>query len=227
MSEDVARLAGSEGPTGIMIGGKLCTARPLTIKELGELERACLKLYRQSYVSTFVDGADALGYEGEKKDEYVQKAVERAARWDVHDLPIRKVFDPDSIKLTDKLRAWADVNCQYLIEFKKGDDSAKRDKVLCRVISTMLDSEGLTLDQYREFTGAEPVSIQAGYASWWTTATADGRMYSLFIAFKHNGVTMDDVGKAVSENPGFVLEMVREIEKLSVPQAGNTSGGQK
>ena len=43
MSEVMARAAGAGSPLTVEIGGKQCSVRPLTIRELTEVERDCVE----------------------------------------------------------------------------------------------------------------------------------------------------------------------------------------
>jgi len=207
MSEDMARAVGSEGTTTVTIAGKQCTARPLSIKELGEVERICLESYRRSYIKTFVDSMDLLP-EGQRK---VEEALERAARWDIGDLPPKQSCDHGTIQVTDLLRDW----------YKVRNEEEPTDKRVQIMASSSLDDGSLSKEQYREMTNSMPMFVKIPYAWWWVTGCFEGIVTFVWVCFKHNGVTKEQVVEAMQSNQSLLAELAREIEHLTAPSVGN------
>lgn len=217
MSEDTARAVGSNGTDdGIIINGKRCTVRALTLKELGEIERECLKRYKRTYLETFAENADLLP----NAQQLIEKKLEEAAKWDVRDLPLRRVHDVSKVKVTDKLLGWVKSNYEGILEEDQTETYRKR--LVQRVTTTALDNGTLSAERYESLTGSLPASTQAGYVNWWITATFDGQIEMIYTCFKHNDVTRDELCAELSKNPGLMIDASREIEHLTAPQVGNS-----
>lgn len=212
MSEDMARALGSEGVTTITIAGKQCTARPLSLAELTVVERDCVKRYRRSYIETFVDNADLL-----PKDQSLQmisKATDKAARWDIDDLPQKFAYDPDRLKLNKEVRQW-------LAKHFDLDGQEVEDDKLLRFCASALDQGLLSPDAYKGMVGEDPSRLKVGYANWWITGCMDGMVSLLWVCFRHNGVTREQVLEELENNPALLTEMSSEISSLTAPQLGN------
>lgn len=217
MSEDVARAVGSGGTDDdLIIAGKKCTPRPLSLKELGEIERECLKKYRRSYVETFSDNCDFLS--PPERDKLLQAKIEEAARWDISDLPIRESHSPESISISDGLVRWVIEKFPPVGKLSK----KKQTQVVRRIAATSLSNGALTSDVYKELTGVDSQPVRIGYANWWMTATYEGQIEVLFACFKHAGVTRDEICAALNTNPDKLTDAAHEIERLTVPDLGNT-----
>ena len=87
MSEDVARALGAGGDI-TTIAGKECKVRPLSIRELTEVERECLKVYKRTFLETFHDNLDLLP--DDEAAGLMSRKLEEASAWDVGDLPSKK-----------------------------------------------------------------------------------------------------------------------------------------
>jgi len=211
MPDDMARALGTPGPSFIMIDGKECQARPLTIQELTEVERYCLDQYKRCYLKTFSDNADLLP----KVDrmQLMSEKLELAARWDVDDLPVKHAHDPASIVITGELRRW--LTKEYGLSGKI--DNAK----LQRLCATSLDQGSLGYRDYKHLTKGRPRKVKVPYVSWWITGSFDGMVTFIWMAFKQNGVTREQVATEMGKSPAALAEMAREIERLSSPAAGN------
>lgn len=221
MSEDTARAVGAPSPTTVMIAGKECHPRPLNIKELGEIERECLKQYKRQYLETYKENADLLP-EGEATRLMVDK-MDQVAKWGTHNLPLKDAYDPSRIRINDKLMAWVVENYDdYLSGQEKEEDEKKRKTMAQRLIATALDNGTLSEDAYEDMAGRKVSKVQIGYVNWWITGAYDGMMELVYTSFKQYGVTRDDVGEALARNPTMLVGLSREIESLSTPQMGNS-----
>ncbi len=218
MSDDVARVVGAGSPTTINIKGKECRPRPLTLKELGELERDCLIRYRKAYVQSHHDNLEYLPA-STNSDEYISRKIDEAAKFDLKSLPPRFAYDPKKIQLTDKLKVWLERNMDGYFPDKPGAKGI--DATLKSIAAMALDGEFLKEEEYKELTGVEPKRTRVGYVNWWTTGTFDGRLSMTWLAFRDAGVTRDEISEALGPNPTILLEMAREIETLTAPAVGN------
>ena len=143
----------------------------------------------------------------------MEQRMEEAARWDVTDLPPKNAHDARRIKVTQGLRDW--IAATYDVE---GDQEEKRWK---RLAAAALDSGMLADNEYVEMTGKTPPRVRVGYVNWWITGHYDGMITMTWICFAHNGVTRDQVIEAMRGNKGLLVDVSREIERLSSPAAGN------
>ncbi len=211
MPEDVARAVGAGSSTTVSIAGKQCTVRPLGIQELTEVERDCLKRYRRSYLETFSENADLIPKC--EVSSMMQEHMETAAKWDIDDLPSKYAHDPDRLKMSKQLKQW--VKDQYDIDGKAGDLQLRR---LC---AAALDQETLTDKQYRRFTNDSPPKQKVPYVNWWITGCSDGMITLVWMCFRHNGVSREEVVDELMENQSLLTDLAQEIEHLSAPAVGN------
>lgn len=215
MAEDVARAVGSGGSESVTINGRSFSPRPLTVKELGELERECLASYRRSYIQTFSENLDLLP-EKDRMGLVAEKMAE-AARFDLKSLPSRYAYDPKRIEITDALKRWAHENMDGYFQ----DENDRSNAVYQAVIAAALDGDFLSEQQYAELTGKEPKRTRLSYAHWWTTGCFEGRLAMACKSFEGSGFTKEEISKELSSNPGKLLKVAREVEQLTVPEVGN------
>lgn len=219
MAEDVTRAVGGAGAQKITIAGKDCTVRPLSLRELGEIERECLNQYRESKLEYLQRTAKYLpDGEGAK---LLREKLEEMAAWDVKNLPLMKVYDPDRLIVNPKLREWI-VEHVGSKEIEAESDEKKRDRLLQRMTAAQLDMGALSEDEYKKLVGSPPISIKTGYVNWWITGSFSGMLELAYKAFQHNGITREQVSEALGQNMSLLIQLSREIESLSAPQPGNT-----
>lgn len=220
MSEDIARIVASEGAETVQIGGKTCTTRALSLRELGEIERECLNLYRRSYLESYSQNGDLLPVN--LKEKLMIEKFEESARWDVSDLPLKEVYDPARLVVNDSLIEHLAVIFDFTSgQFDKLDEKTKK-KQYQRLTATALEQGELSEDDYTRMTKNKPRKAKAGYVQWWITATYEGMLTMVWAAFKHNGVTKDEVSATLGKDLTMLVNLSREIEKLSAPSSGNT-----
>jgi len=207
----MARAVAASSPLTVMIGGVQCSARPLSLRELTEVERDCLERYRRGYLKTFADNIDLVPEA--LREPMMQEKFEQAARWDVDDLPVKFAFDSSKVVLTNKLKAFIGK------EFGLGKDTD--DTRYKRMTSLALDQGALSEVKYEELTDKPIEKAKVSYVSWWITGAMDGMITFVWMAFKHHGVTRDQVSNAMAENPALLTEVANEIERLSAPKLGN------
>ncbi len=212
MSDAVARAVGAGDPTAVVIAGKQCTIRPLGIRELTVVEKDCLQRYRRSYLETFAENADLLPRGGKG---LLERKMDEVARWDVDDLPPKYAHDAAVLKVTDGLRDWV---------AKEYNEKIVDEERIRRLAAASLDRETLSVERYQKLTGASPPRVKIPYVSWWITGCMEGMISFVWICFKQNGVTRDEVANELSERPALAVELSRELERLSAPAVGNGSG---
>ena len=221
MADDVARAIGAGLPEEIIIAGKSCRIRPLSIRELTELERDCLARYRRSYLQTYSENLDLLG-NGDRQ-ALMRSKFDEAARWDISDLPTKFVYDPKRLEVTPELVVWLQRNLDYSDVQADGTQfpEAVKELVRCRTTAVALDSGLLSEEEYEELTGKRPRKATVGYVNWWTTGCFDGMISMAWGCFKDCGVTRDEVAFELGRNPTLNANLTREIEHLSSPSVGN------
>jgi len=211
MSEDVARAVGAEGTTAVLIAGKECTPRPLSIRELTQVQRKCVEMYKENYLKDFAAGVKFL----DNSQELMIAEARTVARWDVSDLPTKSVYEPSLIDLTDKLRE----HVQHL--FRADDDIVQNDMRCRRLVAGALDREMISPDDYKRLTGQRVRMMKVPYDAWWTTGTVEGMVEISYQAFKQSGVTREDIYNEMVENQTKMTEVSRQVENLSQPSLGN------
>lgn len=209
MPEDMARAVGAAGAMSVTIAGKECTVRPLGIRELTEAERDCIQRYKRSYLKTFADNIDLFP----NGTDLLERKMEEAARWDVDDLPTKCACDPNKIKVTDGLENWLKEQFEL-----KGKITKKRYQQLA---ATAIDQELMSVDEYKTMTGREVKRTKVPYVNWWITGSFEGMITFVWICFRKDGITRDEVLDELSENQSLLIELSREIERLTAPAVGN------
>lgn len=211
MSEAMARAVGAGSPLTVEIDGKQCTVRPLSIRELTEVERDCVERYRRSYLKTFADNLDLVPKN--IRESMMREKFEEAARWDVDDLPRKEAFSSVKVKVTKGLRRF--IKAEYTETTEPDDDKIQL------LAAAALDSGMLSVEQYKSLTGEDAKPTKVPYVAWWITGSTEGKITFIWMTFRHNDVTREQVADAVSENIALFTEVAQEIERLSSPQLGN------
>ena len=219
MAEDTARAVGAKSPTTVKIGDKDCQIRPLTIAELGELERDCLSRYKREYLKTFTGNSDIIP----NFDELLNKELREVAKWDVSDLPPKKAYDPTKIKVEKNLRKWLTEHMNLVLENENGSKLSKSEmESRVQVMAALaLDSGDMAEEDYKILTGEVAKKTNVGYVNWWVTGSYDGMISMVHMCFRDNDVSREDIVKAIGDNPNLLTEASRGIEELSAPEVGN------
>lgn len=212
MADDVARAVGAGSNTSLVINGKTCKIRPLTIKELAEVERDCLKKYRRSYLSTYAENIEFLPEN--VQSDLMEKKMEEAARWDVSDLPTKPSHDPGKVKMTPELRKHLEEDLD-LIDSEADEAKAKR-------LGSIALDQGLLSDvDYQKLTGEKPKLTPINYAQWWISSSFEGRIALITACLSPCGVSEDEIIESMREDPAAALRIASDIEALSTPKVGN------
>lgn len=211
MAEDTARAVGAGKLTPIIINGKECKLRPLTMRELGEVERECLDVYRKSYMKAYADNVQFLPKSD--RSAILREKLEECAKWDVSDLPTKSVYDPLKVKIDDAVREWAIATLGILEEI---DD----DKLKIMIASSM-DQGMIKEEEYKTVAKIDPKKVSIGYANWWISATFEGQISMIVECFRASGISKDELIEYMRDNPVALTVISSEIEKLSTPQMGN------
>jgi hypothetical protein len=228
MSEDVARVVGSSGGDeheDIIIGGIKCVPRALSIKELGVLERSCVKQFVRNVLETYKDNADLLDPDDAKR--LMREKIDEVSLWDVTKLPTKEAHDPKKLRVNDQIEAWAkghyedyEEDVRKRIEEGKWDEMKKK-RHLQQLTATALDDKSLKPEQYEKMTGFRPAPQEIGYVNWWVTGSFVGMLEMTYTCFMHSGITKDQLSEALGKRPTLLIAISREIEHLSAPQVGN------
>lgn len=209
MSEAVARaVGGGVASPPIMIAGKPCSPRPLSVKELAEVERECVRRYKQEYLASYRAGLELT--EGiDRHVAYMDKLAE-VAKWDIADLPARYAAHAAKITVTPALREWA----AGLFTLP----AAIADKSIGRLAAGALDNKILSAAEYTALTGDAPPMVRVDYVNWWITGPLEGKITFIWVAVRGAGVTWDEVAAEVGNNPALADLLSRDIEELSAPR---------
>ncbi len=218
MAEDVTRAVGGKGPEPIKINGKDCFPKPLTLKELGELERDCISRYRKDYVKGFSDVVSELPEA--MRVPLIMEKVNEAGHFELKTLPAKFVYEPKKIELTNQLKIWLEENMDgYLDDTAPG--KSDYDQSLRIAAAQALDQGVLTEEKYQELCKKPARKTKVAYVNWWTTGTFDGMLSMIHLSFRDYGVSREDVAEAIGNKKGILAQVAREIEKLSAPEPGN------
>lgn len=220
MADDVARAIGAKEPEPILIDGKPCYARPLTLRELAELERDCLSRWRKEQVNSLKDSLSGLEdvIDNETRTDMLKDRAVEVSKVTLKELPPRFVYEPGKIELTNELRKWVETNLSgYLLE----PNEARYDESIRGAASNALENGVLTENHYTQLTKKAPRKTSVPYVNWWITGSMDGRLSMAHAAFQTSGVTRDQVNEAMRGKPGVLQQIVRDIERLTAPDVGN------
>lgn len=215
MSEDVARAVGAGIPGELKIKGKSYALRPLTVKELTELQRTCLKRYQRKYMETFKENIDLLSDNTERQHELLSKELQKVGRWGLDDLPLKEVFDSSRVKITDELKAWLKENIGAT------EAVLKSDKKTLQLVATALDGGVLTIDTCFQLTGTAPQKVKTGYVNWWVTGSSEGMVHFVWLSIRGSGLTEEELETEISDKYENIVTAARDIENLTVPAMGN------
>lgn len=210
MSEDTARVVGASMPGEIHINGKSCRLHPLSIRDLAEVQREGVRLYRRNYLANLKDSAEFLP----NGEDELRKAIEKSAHWDADDLPRKVVFDSSNLQMNEEMKKWLMENLEAPEERFRNLSSYHR------MIATCLDSDVLSEEKFQEIMGFPPKKVKTGYINWWVTGTQEGMLSMVWQSVKNYGISREEVDSLISD-PVNLMIFAREIESLSVPDVGN------
>lgn len=215
--EDTARAVGAGSLEPVTINGKPCQIRPLTIKQLLEVERECLKQYRINYVGAYADTVQFLPEA--LRERVIREKIDEAAQWDVSDLPPKWVIDNKRVKVNDKIRQWLKES-PIFDQGEKVVDAAP-DIQLRDFIAVAMGQDMMSDDEYKQLTGYDPPKIRTGYVQWWTSGSMEGMLNMCFACFRKDGVTREDLELDLLQKPDLLIKLSRSIETLTAPALGN------
>ena len=215
MSDDVARAVGAGIPTELTVNGKECRLKPLTVRELAEIQRDCLKHYRKDYLEALRDGYSLLP--PERAEALMLQKIEETSRWDIKDLPPQIVYDPQRVHVTDGLKEWLKEELEAKVTMLEKED------VVQRLTASALDSGTLTPAEYKTRTGFDVRPVRVGYMHWWVTATIEGLMSMAFFGLHPLGepITRQDVAIEFTNQYAELVNVARQVEEQTKPDVGN------
>lgn len=219
MAEDVARAVGAKDGMAVMVDGKECTIRPLSIVELAEIERECVSNYRKEFLQAWKDTLEF--FPEDQRLSVMQEKINEAAKFELKTLPVKYAYDPKHIELTNDMRKWIDENMSAWVEEFKDSRSDRIDQFL-RSLAVQALEQGLLSEETYSTLAKKPVKKnKVGYVHWWVSNTMPGRLAVVYPVFRDNGLTREQIKRAVS-NGEIKLDVIQEaIQALSVPEAGN------
>lgn len=215
MSEDVARAVGAGIPKAVTIKGKKYDLRPLSVKELTEIQRTCLKRYQRQYMEVFKSSIDLLADTAEQQQDLLFKELQKVGTWSIQDLPMKDVFDASWVKVTDELKTWLIQNLGATPQVLTSDVKVRL------LLATALDGGVLTADTCLKLTGTTPRRIRTGYVNWWVTACNEGMVHFVWLSIRGSGITEEELTDQISQKYEDIVVAAREVEDMSVPAVGN------
>jgi len=212
MSEDVARAVGAPSGVHLVIKGKHIPVRPLNLKELTEVQRICIKSYRDNWLESW---HDSMKYLPNPEETMLQK-IDESAKWTIENLPKKRVYTSASLLDSEILAFRESLESSLGIDCSKSPVNALR-----RILDTALDQELITEEQFQKVSGKPPKKMLSGYVNWWITATMEGMVTLIWMCARDHGITKDDIIELMSSNQEKMIELSREIESVTAPSVGN------
>ena len=203
----------------IEVDGKEYRLRPVAAQHLMDLEKDALRHYKREYLQTYSQNADL--FDAKTAKELLREKMDEVARWDIHDLPQKDVYDATEVPLTPELRAWLSEEYGVVTESNgDGSDEEKTERTLRAVLSTALDSEKLSPQECKRLGGKAPLHGRVRYDQWWVTASTVGLVSFIHSSIRrdHNQMTADDIAGWPYPK---LLEAGRIVEKLTSVSLGN------
>ena len=185
--------------------------RPVRVRELLELERASLKVYKREYLQTFRDNLDLLDDTQEAKTQLITK-MDQVGKWGLDDLPQKNAYAVNYVAVTDSLRSWVESQYGILPETELGVKA---------VILNALDSGVITSEKVHELTDTYPMRGQVRYDQWWVTGSLEGMIAFVFASVKQCHTEMTP--QHIEEKWPYVkiVEASRLVEDLTAASVGN------
>jgi hypothetical protein len=109
----------------------------------------------------------------------------------------------------------------WLKENISGFDPAKGKKVAQRAAASALEMGILKESDLIELTEKTARKIRVGYVNWWVTGSADGQVNMVWLSVRDAGISLQTIEKELMERPSLLIEIAREIERLTAPATGN------
>ena len=192
----------------VEVDGKQFKLRPISIQNLVDLEREAMSHYKRQYLMTYRDNADLLGDDAKSM---LRQKMEEVAKWELHDLPQKDVFDTSQVPLTDAVKKWLEENFGQLPD---------TDTAIHAVLVTALDTGQLKSSELKKLTGKLPIQGRVRFDQWWVTGSMEG-MLSLIttsIRQEHPDLTAKDVS---SWPLAKIIETARLVEGVTSASMGN------
>lgn len=221
-SERVARALGA-GDT-INIPGKNGSTktyklRPVSARQLCELERAALKYYKRLYLETYKENLDLL--DGSAGQDFLEKKLEQVAKWSIDDCPFKDAHDVSKLEATPKLKEWAVNTFQYEEETEaKKESKEEKDQPYLILVKQALDNGQITPREVKKLSGKFPIRGRVRYDMWWVTGSFDGmvQMTKSALAPEHRDVSVEEISNWPFAK---LIEAAQIADKLSAAALGN------
>lgn len=202
------------------------TLRPVRAQQLCDLERDALRHYKKEYLATFVENKELLGDDYQVK---IDAQIEKAARWDLDDLPQKDAYDIRHVNVgtwekdetTDEMTFTVKPEISKWLSDHHEDYNESEGSVRALLIFD-LDSGTLTVSDFERITGDRPNKGRVRYDQWWVTASMEGQ-----VSFITNSINSNGSGKKVSRSEikewpfAKLTEAARIVEHLTMAMVVN------
>jgi len=212
MTDDTARALGAGGRS-FNINGKVCKARPLSLKELAELGRVCLRAYKKDQIQGYKQMLEDCGLPSTEINSMLMTKVQELSAIELEDLPTKTAYNPPELTITPDLKNWMVQNL--------GVEDKETDLQFQIKAAAALSGGLLSEADYEKLVGKKPRRVLQPYVAWWCSEQPAGVIAMLYQAFQSYGVTEDEVIEAFRKDEEGLRDMHREVEILSAPQPGN------
>ena len=212
MAEDTARALGAGIESEIKFGGKKISIRALNVRELLEVERDCVRLFRKGYLENLAETADLLA-DGQ---DMLREEMIKSASWDGDDLPEKLVHGISDKPITPEMRSWLKNNVR-----NTSDEALDNPVYYKRLVLHLLDKEALSAEEFEKRTGESVERQSTPYVNWWITASPEGMVSFFWHMVKDQNVTRDEVESEFTNRLNDLVSATREIETLSAPDTKN------
>jgi hypothetical protein len=210
--EDTARAIGAAAGT-VTINGKTRKLRPLTVRELAEVERECLRAYRRQYMEAYTDSINFLPA-GTDKMALIMRKTDEICRWDVKDLPPQTVYDPSDVVVTPSLVALLRTKLS-----EKNGGAPRGDTENRGVAAILLNNRTLTPDEYQAAAGVSAVPHLVSYVQWWVTGCFAGMVTFIASCVEGNDLTRNEIEDYIADSGTRAAQVAKELEAVSSPRS--------
>ncbi len=197
-------------PELVSANGVEYKANPLTLKQLTIIQKEALKYYKRNFIQTWSENADLLP----NSEAMLAEAMNKAARMEISDLPLRTAYDCSKVKLNKKVR-------ELLVGFSDYEDPINAsDDDLVVMLQNACDKEQISCAQVKQATGTKPKAVRVPYDAWWATSTYDGMATIIYCSFNdhHPDLTKEEI---LEWSPDQLIAVSAAVENLSSPDVGN------
>lgn len=190
------------------VNEKTYTLRPLTLRQLQEVQREALRTYKRQILQTYSDSVEFLA----NGQQLLEKKIEEISRWDISDIPAKTSYDLRGAVESDAVKEW--------IETKYGRLPESRG-VKMHMLSMALDTGDVTKEELEKIAGTKIATFRIAYDNWWVSSTLEG-----MTAFVWASVGGTQAGVSIEEIRSWPVNKLTDaatlVESITAPDMGNT-----